>query len=210
LFLSAGSIIHIYKNEQDIRKLNNLFNKSPFVSIVFIIGSLSLMGVPHLSGYYSKDAIICLSRTYDANLVIFLSTIVGVITTTFYSIRLFYYLFYRNGKSRRFLLTNYKTNYANVVPLTILAFMSIFSGYFTKVFFIGLGNNTFNGSIFTISYFNQITSELIFDNLKFNVILFSMILTVLLSILFVIKRKYDRLENNFTYYTFSRDTFMFF
>jgi len=83
------------KNEQDIRKINGIFNKSPLISICFIIGSFSLIGLPHLSGYYSKDAIICLARTYDYNFIIYFSTIIGVISTTFYSIRLFYYLFFK-------------------------------------------------------------------------------------------------------------------
>ena len=98
--------------------------------------------MPHLSGYYSKDAIIGLSRLYDANFIIYFSTIVGVISTTFYSIRLFFYLFVKQDFKRKGALKylyGYKTNYFNVVPLAVLSFMSIFAGYFTKVFFIGLG-----------------------------------------------------------------------
>src|ERR1700733_8040171 len=106
------------RNEQDIRKLTGLFQKTPLISIFFIIGSLSLMGIPHLSGYYSKDAIIGLSRLYEANLVIYFLTIVGVISTTFYSIRLFFYLFAKQDFKRKGSLKfyyGYKTNYFNVV-----------------------------------------------------------------------------------------------
>jgi NADH:ubiquinone oxidoreductase subunit 5 (subunit L)/multisubunit Na+/H+ antiporter MnhA subunit len=58
LFLSAGSIIHILNNEQDIRKMGGLAKLSPFVYISMIIASLALAGFPFLAGYYSKDQII--------------------------------------------------------------------------------------------------------------------------------------------------------
>jgi NADH-ubiquinone oxidoreductase chain 5 len=58
LFLSAGSIIHSLSNEQDMRKYGSLINLLPFTSVMLLIGSLSLMGFPFLTGYYSKDLII--------------------------------------------------------------------------------------------------------------------------------------------------------
>jgi len=61
LFLSAGSIIHSLSNEQDMRKYGALHKLLPFTSIMLLIGSLSLMGFPFLTGYYSKDLILELS-----------------------------------------------------------------------------------------------------------------------------------------------------
>ena len=188
LFLSAGSIIHMMKNEQDIRKLNGIFNKSPLISICFIIGSFSLIGLPHLSGYYSKDAIICLARTYDYNLIIYLSTSNWCYFYNF----LFYYDFFIIYFLKKILIENqhilvtynYQTNYANIVPLVVLSIMSIFAGYLTKVFFIGLGNNTFYGSILILDFTNIIISEFIFDNLKYTVILPAIILTIIWSFFF--------------------------
>jgi NADH-ubiquinone oxidoreductase chain 5 len=58
LFLSAGSIIHIMGNEQDIRKMGGLASLSPFIYINVTIASLALMGFPFLAGFYSKDLII--------------------------------------------------------------------------------------------------------------------------------------------------------
>ena len=46
LFLSAGSLIHSLNDEQDIRKYGGLLKLLPFSYIMFIIGSLALMGVP--------------------------------------------------------------------------------------------------------------------------------------------------------------------
>jgi NADH-ubiquinone oxidoreductase chain 5 len=58
LFLSAGSVIHAMMDEQDMRKLGGLIHKIPYTYSLMLIGSLSLMGFPFLTGYYSKDAIL--------------------------------------------------------------------------------------------------------------------------------------------------------
>src|SRR6201996_5534406 len=51
LFLSAGAIIHSLSNEQDMRKFGGLAVLLPFTSIMLLIGSLSLMGFPFLTGF---------------------------------------------------------------------------------------------------------------------------------------------------------------
>jgi NADH-ubiquinone oxidoreductase chain 5 len=58
LFLSAGSIIHALADEQDMRKMGGLLNLLPFTYGMLLIGSLSLMGFPFLTGFYSKDLIL--------------------------------------------------------------------------------------------------------------------------------------------------------
>jgi NADH-ubiquinone oxidoreductase chain 5 len=58
LFLSAGSIIHAINDEQDMRKYGALKNLLPLIYIFITIGSIALIGLPFLSGFYSKDLII--------------------------------------------------------------------------------------------------------------------------------------------------------
>jgi len=58
LFLSAGSVIHAMADEQDLRKLGGIIKTIPFTYSMMLIGSLSLMGFPFLTGFYSKDAIL--------------------------------------------------------------------------------------------------------------------------------------------------------
>jgi NADH:ubiquinone oxidoreductase subunit 5 (subunit L)/multisubunit Na+/H+ antiporter MnhA subunit len=64
LFLTAGSIIHLISNEQDIRKMGSLGSLAPFAYINIIIGSFALAGFPFLAGFYSKDLIIEASNTF--------------------------------------------------------------------------------------------------------------------------------------------------
>ena len=58
LFLSAGSVIHAVSDEQDMRKMGGLINSLPLTYVMVLIGSLSLMGFPYLTGFYSKDLIL--------------------------------------------------------------------------------------------------------------------------------------------------------
>jgi len=58
LFLSAGNIIHALNDEQDIRKMGGLRYVLPISYTFVLIGSFALMGIPFLTGFYSKDIII--------------------------------------------------------------------------------------------------------------------------------------------------------
>jgi NADH-ubiquinone oxidoreductase chain 5 len=69
LFLSAGSVIHAVSDEQDMRKMGGLIKSIPFTYTMILIGSLSLMGFPYLTGFYSKDLI--LELTYDKYYIAF-------------------------------------------------------------------------------------------------------------------------------------------
>ena len=58
LFLGSGSVIHAFKDEQNINNMGGVWRKLPYTYALMIIGTLALTGFPLLSGFYSKDAII--------------------------------------------------------------------------------------------------------------------------------------------------------
>ncbi|MEO8446336.1 MAG: NADH-quinone oxidoreductase subunit L, partial [bacterium] len=58
LFLGSGSVIHGMHDEQDITKMGGLKSKMKITFITFFIGSLAIAGIPPLSGFFSKDAIV--------------------------------------------------------------------------------------------------------------------------------------------------------
>ena len=62
LFLSAGSVIHALSDEQDLRKMGGLVGPIPLTYIMVVLGSLSLMGFPYLTEFYSKDLILELAH----------------------------------------------------------------------------------------------------------------------------------------------------
>jgi len=65
LFLGAGSVMHAMGGVIDMREFSGLRKKMPQTYITFLVGSLALAGIPPLSGFWSKDAI--LSAVHEAS-----------------------------------------------------------------------------------------------------------------------------------------------
>ena len=153
LFLSAGSVIHAMADEQDMRKFGALIKSLPFTYSMMLIGSLSLMGFPFLTGFYSKDPILefaFATYTIDGTFAHWLGTLAAFFTA-FYSFRLIYLTFITpSNSSLSIFLNSHESPWKMSLPLFILAFASIFIGYFFKDAFIGLGSNFFGNSIFVL------------------------------------------------------------
>jgi NADH-quinone oxidoreductase subunit L len=58
LFLGSGSVIHGIHDEQDMRRMGALRKLMPITAVTFIVGWLSIAGVPPFSGFWSKDEIL--------------------------------------------------------------------------------------------------------------------------------------------------------
>nr|WEP24856.1 NADH dehydrogenase subunit 5 [Idiocerus sp.] len=91
LFLCAGIFIYYMKDTQDIRQMGSVCFSMPFTTACFNISSLSLCGIPFLSGFYSKDLIIESSLFNNLNMFIFVMFYISLGLTSGYSLRLFYY-----------------------------------------------------------------------------------------------------------------------
>lgn len=130
LFLSAGSIIHAVNNEQDMRKTGNLKITLPLSYTCIIIGSLSLAGLPFLTGFYSKDLL--LELVYQNHYLSF-ALWLGLITTfltAFYSFRLISYTFLtRSGIAVRTSNILHEGKWNLFTPLIVLLILSIFAGF---------------------------------------------------------------------------------
>ena len=167
LFLSAGSIIHSLNDEQDIRKYGGLLRILPFSYLMFLIGSLALMGIPFLSGFYSKDVIIeiAYSSYLIKNNFIYWLSIISAVFTTLYSTRLLFLTFFNKPNG-------FKSDYKNIkdsdlliaIPLFVLSINSIFFGFITKDFFVGLGTDAWLNSIEIVSTKNLLILESEFLN----------------------------------------------
>ena len=140
LFLGAGSVIHAFKDEQDIRKMGGVWKKIPYTWALMLIGTLALTGFPLLSGFYSKDAIIEFAYFKNSNIGNYAMT-VGIVTaffTSIYSWRLFFKTFH--GKYNNLDLPIEKTHESPLVmliPLIVLSLGALFAGYAFKELLIG-------------------------------------------------------------------------
>ena len=179
LFLGAGSVIHAISNDQDIRKMGGLVKFLPFTYIIILIGSLSLIGFPFLTGFYSKDLIIELafSQYFVSYFYIYWLGVISASLTAFYSCRLIYFVFFLNKTNlfKSVINSIHDSPLFMTISLFCLSFGSIFFGYIMKDLFVGLGTDVWQNSIFNL-YENIIIldSEFLPSSIKLIPVIFSL------------------------------------
>ncbi len=111
LFLGAGAVIHAVADNQDFRKYGGLISYLPLTYSVMLIASLSLVAIPFMSGFYSKDLILesAYGQYHLYSVIVYYIATIGAMFTTLYSVKILYltFLSYPNGP-----LINYKRTQA--------------------------------------------------------------------------------------------------
>lgn len=137
LFLSAGSIIHSLFDEQDLRKSGSMLVITPLTYSCILIGSLSLMGLPFLTGFYSKDLIIEMSY---GNHILGFALLLGIFSaslTAFYSLRLVHLGFLSEPQSQnKTLKKSHEGSWNLLLPLIVLVFLSVLGGYIMQYYIL--------------------------------------------------------------------------
>jgi len=151
LFLGAGAVIHSFADQQDVRKLGGLIKFLPFTYTAMLVGSLSLLATPWLTGFYSKDLIIELAYgnySFSGTYAYILGSLTAGLTA-FYSFRLISLVFLTvpNGPIKSYLNSHEASN-SVIIPLFILALFSIFFGFVFSDLFVGMGSDFFGNSLF--------------------------------------------------------------
>ena len=125
LFLTAGSVILAMHHEQNIFKMGGLWKDLKWSHALFLIGTLALVAIFPLSGYWSKEEILASALTSERGFVLWLMGVAGAFMTGLYSFRLYFLVFH--GK---------KTHDGHEVmglhlqgPLVVLAILSIIGGF---------------------------------------------------------------------------------
>ena len=146
LFLGSGSVIHSFKDEQNINQMGGIWKKLPYTWVLMIIGTLALTGFPFLSGFYSKDAIIEYAYL-RGNTAGYYAVVVGIFTallTSIYSWRLIFKTFHGTYNNKKLKInTMHESPFVMLTPLIILAIGAIFAGYFFKELFIGHSSSNY-------------------------------------------------------------------
>jgi NADH-quinone oxidoreductase subunit L len=153
LFLGSGSVIHAFKDEQNINKMGGVWKKLPYTYILMVIGTLALTGFPFLSGFYSKDAIIEFAYL-RGNTTGYYAAGLGILTaflTSIYSWRLMFKTFHGEYNNKDIKIEEtHESPMVMIIPLILLSIGAIFAGYIFKELFLDSYNvnNFWQDSIF--------------------------------------------------------------
>ena len=133
LFLAAGSVIHaVHSNE--MKDMGGLRKKLPITWFTFLIGTLAIAGLPYLSGFHSKEAI--LGNAYAAaeqmggTWLHYLPFAFGILTagmTAFYMFRLYFKTFEGKPQNEHAFDHAHESPWTMTVPLCVLAVLSMCS-----------------------------------------------------------------------------------
>lgn len=139
LFLGSGCIIHALLEEQDIRKMGGLKPYLKITFLTFLIGTLTISGIPPLSGFFSKDEIL-LNIFLNQGLIYFLLVLFAAALTAFYMFRLFTLTFYGKPRYDSDKIHPHEAPPVMTIPLIILALLSVFGGIIALPHYTGLTN----------------------------------------------------------------------
>ena len=180
LFLCAGSIIIKCHHEQDIRKIGGLRKYMPITYLAFLYASLSLIGFPLTSGFYSKETIID-AIGYYGHTVPYILLLLSIFTTTLYTSKIFFKVFFGDSIiSDKFKSSDEENDKEIIYPLFILTAPSVFIGLF--IYDPLMNGSLFQSSLASSSLVSSFYNDYAINSLEFFLHSF---LTINFLILFV-------------------------
>ncbi len=134
LFLAAGSVILGVHHHNDMRKMGGLHSRMPVTSWTMLIASIAIAGIPPLSGFWSKDEVLASAQEAGATAhvlftVLWILALATAFLTAFYMFRMWFLTFTGEPKSD-VARDAHESPAVMTVPLAILAFFSVVSGFF--------------------------------------------------------------------------------
>jgi NADH-quinone oxidoreductase subunit L len=136
LFLGAGAVIHAV-GSNDLPRMGGLAKRMPQTAMVFVIGTLSLAGIPLFAGYVSKEGI--LGATLGGHMTgPFILLMIVAFLTAFYMFRVVFLAFYagpakagHDDSPHDHHHEPHDPPFTMLLPLWILAFLSLAVGIYS-------------------------------------------------------------------------------
>ena len=126
LFLGSGSVIHACHHEQEIFRMGGLWKKLPVTFATFTLGVAAIIGVPYLSGFFSKDIILWVAQ--QQNTAVYGTLLATAVLTATYMGRLWVITFL--GKPRSDEASHaHESPLSMTLPLVVLAALAVVGGY---------------------------------------------------------------------------------
>ncbi len=130
MFLGAGSVMHGMKDQVDIRRFGGLSKHMKITWLTFGTGWLAIIGIPPLSGYFSKEPIIAAAfeRGDWTSWLFGGAALLGAGLTAFYMTRLFVLTFHGPKRWTDDIEQPHESPKIMTVPLILLALGSVLAG----------------------------------------------------------------------------------
>jgi NADH-quinone oxidoreductase subunit L len=131
LFLGAGSVMHGMHDQVDIRRFGALWKYMKITWITFGVAWLAIIGLPPLSGFYTKEPIIAAAfdRPGWTGWLYGIAAMLGAGLTAFYMTRLFVLTFHGPKRWTDDNKHPHESPPVMTIPLILLAFGSVLAGW---------------------------------------------------------------------------------
>jgi NADH-quinone oxidoreductase subunit L len=138
LFLAAGSVIHAMGGEQDMMKMGGLSKKIKWTYRTMLTATLAIAGIPPLAGFFSKDSILLSAYQNDnGGKILYGVGLFTALLTSFYMFRLIFLTFFGKERYDEHHVHVHESPNNMLVPLMILAVLSIIGGWLAAPAFWG-------------------------------------------------------------------------
>ena len=148
LFLAAGSVIHAMGGEQDMNRMGGLSKKIRWTYLTMLTATLAIAGFPPFAGFFSKDSILlsAFQNEYGGRNVGYALYGFGLATallTAFYMFRLIFLTFHGKQRYDEHQVHMHESPKSMLVPLMILAVLSIVGGWLAAPAMLNMGPDYF-------------------------------------------------------------------
>jgi NADH-quinone oxidoreductase subunit L len=138
LFLASGSVIHAMGGEQDMQRMGGLSKKIRWTYLTMLTATLAITGFPPLAGFFSKDSILLSAyQSEHGGRILYAFGLLTALLTSFYMFRLIFLTFHGKPRYDEHKVHVHESPKSMLVPLMILAMLSIIGGWVAAPAFWG-------------------------------------------------------------------------